>query len=92
MNENLFSEGVTLMLLGMGFVFVFLMFLVVMIHLQTKITSLLPEPQNNKEIQKKNKPAGKNTQVKSDEGQLIAVLTAAVCLHRKSQRRNRVEG
>ncbi|CAM3843664.1 oxaloacetate decarboxylase subunit gamma [Vibrio aerogenes CECT 7868] len=86
MNESLFSEGVTLMLLGMGFVFVFLMFLVVMIHLQTKLTALLPESQHNQETQKKNKPAGKITPANSDGGQLIAVLTAAVHQHRKALR------
>ncbi|WP_319534956.1 OadG family transporter subunit [uncultured Vibrio sp.] len=82
MQSNLFSEGLNLMTLGMGFVFIFLVFLVFAVNAMSKlIARWFPEPEA--------KPATKTVtpppSVQQDN-QLVAVLAAAV--HHKRIQQN----
>lgn len=77
--DNLMSEGLSLMVFGMGFVFVFLTLLVFATGFMSKmIAKVVPEapPQPAKPAAPAAAPAG------GDE--LIAVMTAAVHQYRKS--------
>ncbi|WP_417223707.1 OadG family protein [Amphritea sp.] len=77
--DNLMSEGLSLMVFGMGFVFVFLTLLVFATGFMSKlVTKIAPEapPQPAKA-----KPAAVAAAAGNDE--LIAVMTAAVHQFRK---------
>ncbi|MFM2476453.1 OadG family protein [Celerinatantimonas sp. MCCC 1A17872] len=78
MNEELLSEGLTLMMLGMGFVFIFLLFLVFMTQLMSKIVARLEKPQL---ATQPSPPTSIPTDTPTHD-ELIAVLTAAVHHHR----------
>ncbi len=76
--ENLVSEGLSLLVFGMGFVFVFLTLLVFATGFMSKLVQkYMPEPVA--------KPSAKPAVVKSAAGsndELLAVLTAAVHKYR----------
>lgn len=75
--ENLISEGLSLMVYGMGFVFVFLTLLVVATNFMSKmVTKYFPEPLPVP----KAKPAVQAAANKNDD--VLAVIAAAVHHHR----------
>ncbi|HSG04551.1 MAG TPA: OadG family transporter subunit [Marinobacterium sp.] len=75
--ENLISEGLSLMVYGMGFVFVFLTLLVVATSLMSKlVTKYAPEPLPIP----KAKPVVQAAGSKNDD--ILAVIAAAVHHHR----------
>ncbi|NAW70226.1 oxaloacetate decarboxylase [Vibrio sp. V27_P1S3P104] len=77
MNGYLFTEGVNLMTLGMGFVFTFLVFLVFTVKgMSYFLERIHPTSTLAKKTHKK--------QQKQDENQLIAVLSAAVHHHQQN--------
>jgi oxaloacetate decarboxylase gamma subunit len=76
--DNLISEGLALMVYGMGFVFVFLTLLVGATTLMSKfVTKYLPEPV----VVPKAKPATPQA-VSANNDELLAVISAAVHHHR----------
>ncbi|MBY4675677.1 OadG family protein [Marinobacterium arenosum] len=77
--DNLFSEGLNLMVFGMGFVFVFLTLLVFATGIMSKVVGkYAPEPQPKAAAPKAAKPAAAS----SSNDELIAVMTAAVHKYR----------
>jgi oxaloacetate decarboxylase gamma subunit len=74
MEVNLVTEGLKFMILGMTTVFLFLTLLIYVLKLQEKIiTKYFP--------QKESKPTPKVqavTKPKSDDGEIIAAITAAI--------------
>jgi|JTFO01.1.fsa_nt_gb oxaloacetate decarboxylase gamma subunit len=78
--DNLFSEGLTLMAFGMGFVFVFLTLLVFATGIMSRLaTRYLPEPVKAPKARPQPAAAGA-TGTNNDE--LVAVITAAVHKYR----------
>jgi oxaloacetate decarboxylase gamma subunit len=76
--NSLVSEGLNLMVYGMGFVFVFLTLLVIVTTLMSKLVNkFLPEPI----VEPKAKTSAQQSTGNNDE--LLAVLTAAVHKYRK---------
>ena len=76
--DNLMTEGLNLMVFGMGFVVVFLTLLVFATGVMSKlVTKFAPEPEPEP---KAAKPAAASAAAGGDE--LIAVLTAAVHQYR----------
>jgi len=76
--DNLFSEGLTLMVFGMGFVFVFLTLLVIVTSIMSRLLGrYLPEP-----VAKPRPQAVTGVQSDNNNDELIAVLTAAVHKYR----------
>ena len=80
MINNLFNEGLILMSLGMGFVFVFLIFLVGATKILSKILSTFYKEQPNN-VKPKNNPKFKN-KLENNDDELVAVI-ASVLHHRK---------
>ncbi len=79
--DNLFSEGLTLMAFGMGFVFVFLTLLVFATGIMSRLVGrYLPEPVAQAP-KARPQPAAAGTAANNDE--LVAVITAAVHKYRK---------
>ncbi|MGD9859720.1 MAG: OadG family protein [Marinobacterium sp.] len=77
--DNLFSEGLTLMVFGMGFVFVFLTLLVFITSIMSRLIGrYLPEPAP-KVVKARPQAAGVQA---GNNDELIAVLTAAVHKYR----------
>ncbi|SIS46623.1 OadG family protein [Neptunomonas antarctica] len=77
--DNLLSEGLTLMVFGMGFVFMFLTLLVVVTTCMSKlVVKYGPAPQLKAAPSRAAVPVA--AQVNSDE--LVAVITAAVHKYR----------
>jgi oxaloacetate decarboxylase gamma subunit len=75
--DNLMSEGLNLMVFGMGFVFVFLTLLVFATGFMSKLVNkLAPEPEP-----KPKKPAAPAAAAGNND-ELIAVMTAAVHQYR----------
>lgn len=80
--SELMSDAIDLMVVGMGFVFVFLGILVFLTSLMSKlITKYLPEPEPVVA-----KPKAKK-QSASPDAQLLAVLSAAVAEYRSDQKK-----
>jgi oxaloacetate decarboxylase gamma subunit len=80
--DNLVSEGLTLMVYGMGFVFLFLTLLVFVTGFMSKIVmKYAPAPQPKPA---KSKPAnsGAAAQAGGNQDELVAVITAAVHKYR----------
>ncbi len=79
--DNLFSEGLTLMAFGMGFVFVFLTLLVFATGIMSRLVSrYLPEPVAKAPKARAQPAAAGTTTANNDE--LVAVITAAVHKYR----------
>lgn len=77
--DNLLSEGLTLMVFGMGFVFLFLTLLVVVTTYMSKlVVKFEPAPQPKAVKSRPNSPVA--VQQGSDE--LVAVISAAVHKYR----------
>jgi oxaloacetate decarboxylase gamma subunit len=84
MEQSLFSEGLNLLMLGMGFVFIFLVFLVFATTFMSKVlTRFAPEPEPVRKS-KKRAPAAPAKQTNDNE--LVAVIAAAV--HHKNLQKN----
>lgn len=80
-SSELISEGINLMLFGMGFVFVFLTLLVFVTTLMSSVVNKLvkpaPSPANN--------PAPVSASAAGNNDELIAVMTAAVHKYRSGR-------
>lgn len=79
--SDLISEGSSLMLFGMGFVFLFLTLLVLATSLMSKIIDRYfrePAPSGvSSRI-----PVDSQTASSNDQGELIAAISAAIAMHR----------
>lgn len=74
MEHSLFSEGINLLMLGMGFVFVFLIFLVFATTFMSQlVTRFAPAPKPLAPKRSPSRPAAA-----SDDNQLAAVMAAAI--------------
>ncbi len=74
---NLINEGLTLMVFGMGFVFVFLTLLVFITGMMSRLVErFIPEPQP---VLATAAPA---PVAATDDGQLVAVISAAIKQYR----------
>ncbi len=79
--DNLFSEGLTLMVFGMGFVFVFLTLLVFATGIMSRLaTRYLPEPV--KAPKPRPQPAAAGGAAASNNDEVVAAITAAVHKYR----------
>jgi oxaloacetate decarboxylase gamma subunit len=76
MNEGLFSEGIVLMCLGMGFVFIFLVFLVGATTILSNISAKFEKPVF---IQPKKTKSKMNN---SNDDELVAVMATAIHHHK----------
>lgn len=81
--SDLLQEGLALMALGMGFVFVFLTILVICVTLMSKLIgryqpASVAAPASRKGV--------KNTANDSQHGDVVAVISAAVHRYRSSRR------
>lgn len=75
--NNLLWEGVNLMMIGMGAVFVFLVLLVFATSIMSSLISrFLPEPQIP------STPTATGQPPQANDGQLMAVIAAAIHRHR----------
>ncbi len=83
---DLISEGSSLMLFGMGFVFLFLSLLVLATRLMsTIITCYFPAAKANPT------PASPSPASTDHQGELVAAISAAIALHRsKNNQQNRL--
>jgi oxaloacetate decarboxylase gamma subunit len=80
--SELMTDAISLMVVGMGFVFVFLVILVFLTSLMSKIiTKYLPTPEP---VVAKSKTKKVNA---SQDAQLLAVLSAAVAEYRSDQKK-----
>lgn len=80
-SSELISEGINLMLFGMGFVFVFLTLLVVVTSTMSTVVNKLVKPAP----EVVNKPAPVSAPAAGNNDELIAVLTAAVHKYRSDR-------
>ena len=81
--SELMSDAINLMIVGMGFVFIFLAVLVVLTSMMSKLINKYlpaPEPVVAKASKLKNQTA-------SPDAQLLAVLSAAVAEYRSDQKK-----
>ena len=83
---SLFMEGINLLTLGMGFVFIFLIFLVYATTGMSRVITRFAPPPTAPKAKAKSKPVVAPKPAQDD--QLIAVLTAAVHHHRAQQQQN----
>lgn len=82
---SLFFEGVNLMVLGMGFVFIFLVFLIFATNLMSKsVTRFAPLPI----VPVKKSKSKPTTKTALQDEQLLAVLSAAIHHHQIQQQTN----
>lgn len=80
-DADLMAEGINLMLLGMGFVFVFLTVLVIATTLMSKtINRFFPTVEAPSPVSSQKKPAPALHQEQNSE--LLAAISAAIHLHR----------
>lgn len=88
MQDDLLSEGLTLMALGVGFVFVFLTLLVLITSLMSwVIRRYFPQPQRESHVQAQPRAdADLATSSPMEDTTLMAVIGAAVHRHRKHRR------
>jgi len=84
--SELMAEGVTLMLLGMGIVFVFLVVLVVALRVMSKLAALFD---SGRGLAAEHEAVALTPTVpahKEDERQLTAVISAAIARYRGTKR------
>jgi len=80
--ENLLSEGLALMVFGMGFVFVFLTLLVFATNLMSRVVmKYAPAPEPRPSKRKAATPAAPASTTTSND-ELVAVISAAVHKYR----------
>jgi oxaloacetate decarboxylase gamma subunit len=80
--DNLLSEGLTLMVFGMGFVFVFLTLLVITTSLMSKLATKYAPAPAVKVSPKRSTPSTGGAQAGANNDELIAVMTAAIHKYR----------
>ncbi len=81
--ESLISQGLSLMVFGMGFVFVFLTLLVGVTMLMSKVAMKFePVSAAVPSKAKRNRSAATATTVEANNDELVAVITAAVHKYR----------
>ena len=81
---GLISEGLTLMVFGMGFVFIFLTVLVLATNFMSyMVNRFLPEAAAAPAVSRRPQPAAAAT----DDAQLMAVISAAVHQYRQRHKR-----
>ena len=80
-SSELISEGINLMLFGMGFVFVFLTLLVFVTGLMSSTVNKLVKPAP----EATSKPAPVSASAAGNQDELIAVMTAAVHKYRSGR-------
>lgn len=80
-SAQLFSEGINLMLSGMGFVLVFLMILIWAIELISKLINKFFPEKDNPPV----KTPQNNTALSDDVSRLRPVIAAAIAHHRRSK-------
>ena len=84
--SELITEGISLMLFGMGFVFLFLTALVLMTSLMSKIIIRYCDPSA---CLASGQPVAPATGRKVEDGELIAAISAAIQMHRKHTRKDK---
>ncbi|EEY39208.1 TPA: OadG family protein [Vibrio mimicus] len=84
-STSLFLEGINLMTLGMGFVFIFLIFLVFTTRAMSQLIVRFAPPEVPAKTTCKKSPANK-AKTNQNQGELLAVLTAAVHHHKTQQK------
>jgi len=85
--DNLLSEGIELMLFGMGFVFVFLTLLVFVTGLMSKLVMKYAPAPEIKPTKKNRKPAAPSASASvtaANNDELVAVISAAVHKYRSN--------
>ncbi|WP_299727959.1 OadG family transporter subunit [uncultured Endozoicomonas sp.] len=82
-SSELISEGSSLMLFGMGFVFLFLTLLVLVTSLMSKIiTRFFHEPATSGASAVRHSSAGGAPVANSNQTEVVAAISAAIKLHR----------
>ncbi|TQQ67685.1 sodium pump decarboxylase [Vibrio cholerae] len=86
-STSLFLEGINLLTLGMGFVFIFLIFLVFTTRTMSYLIVRFAPPEVPAKTANKKAPANKvKPNLAQNQGELLAVLTAAVHHHKTQQK------
>lgn len=81
--DNILSEGLELMVFGMGFVFVFLTLLVFSTGVMSKLVNkYVPAPVTKATTARKPAPAASGAGVSTNNDELVAVMTAAIKKYR----------
>ncbi|RBM49860.1 oxaloacetate decarboxylase gamma chain 2 [Vibrio tarriae] len=87
-STSLFLEGINLLTLGMGFVFIFLIFLVYATRSMSHLIVRFAPPEVPAKTTNKKASANKaKPNLDKNPGELLAVLTAAVHHHHKTQQK-----
>lgn len=84
-STSLFIEGINLMTLGMGFVFIFLIVLVLTTRTMSYLVVRFSPPEISVDTINKKTPI-KKPSGNQNQGELLAVLTAAVHHHKAQQK------
>ncbi|EGQ9395470.1 OadG family protein [Vibrio cholerae] len=84
-STSLFLEGINLLTLGMGFVFIFLIFLVYATRAMSQLIVRFAPPEVPAKTTNKKASANK-AKANPNQGELLAVLTAAVHHHKTQQK------
>ncbi len=80
-------QGLKLTILGMGVVFCFLILLMLLIHISSKLLAPFTEKEQSQAVVKKNARPGKKASSSGDNLKLTAIISAAVAAHRARTRR-----
>lgn len=80
--DNLLSEGLSLMVFGMGFVFVFLTLLVISTGVMSKLVMKYAPAPAVKPVTKRSAAPAPSASAGANNDELIAVMTAAVHKYR----------
>jgi oxaloacetate decarboxylase gamma subunit len=80
--DNLLSEGLNLMVFGMGFVFVFLTLLVISTAVMSKLATKYAPAPAVKPVKARPTAAAQSASAATKNDELIAVMTAAVHKYR----------
>jgi len=77
--ESLLSESLKFMVLGMGIVFILLAFIVFLTNIQAKIVAQFFPDKSGDTVESAKIP------VKSEDGALVAAISVAISLYRKTK-------